>query len=389
MGKVMKLLLGILLLIMLLTGCGKDKYDITVMDVLVPHTSNSQHLNLSFHEISSKIVSWAADHPEFRTGEKKLSRSDELRAYARLGSDHLSELIITDCHTGRLLAEEGLVMDLSEYFPESKAESFLYNGSVYALPIPEPSFSVIVSGELNIDTSSWEVLKGFGISRGSLMPTVFSSLFAEDDEWVERLLSGDDTVSFSDSLFLKRFGTFRQMLAQEHFYGLNQSTEAVLSDFIAGKCPAVIVDEKALYSLLESAKTTNPELYKKLHFFSLPGGTPFGYSTDIFINSKVAKDPQMLEACLDLARTLAQPHAPEEDETIARLEEFLTNADYCCIWPLQFNSSFWSYANKNCFDAFEERGKTTEEYAALLQNYYEQYYLNLEDFSTKVNTYLK
>ena len=154
------------------------------------------------------------------------------------------------------------------------------------------------------------------------------------------------------------------------------SADALIDAFVSGACPAAFVSGDDVYRLLDNVREQNPELYNRIEFTTYEEGyIPCEYQYGVYINSGLTDERRDL--CIDLAQTLAGAYEDEYDDTTMRLEELINDSDHVHMITYYFSPHFWEFAIPDCFARGAESNMTAEEYAFVLQNYYEQYYLNV------------
>ncbi len=360
----MKILLPLILLVTLLCGCGKEAADITIMDNCFQSTTNSETRNMVCSDFEERLAQWQNENPDLILREKKQYHGAELGALARLGADHLPDIFMAGSLTGALLEAEGLVLDLSD-FTEDYPE-FTYSGAVYAFPVLNEAFSVIIyDRDGRQEATSDSVINSL------------SNVMADEAgrEWLGHMTAGDKEVAFTDDFFVESISAAR---------GMTESN--AMQDFIEGKCHSVLLSGDKVYQLLQSVKENDPERYACLRFRSYAGNTiPRGYPYGLFLNAKLADDPDKLTLCLDLCRALAASGIAAEDETMQRLYQLLEETEPAPMWNQYLHSTIWAQLN----GLISDETLTPKACAARMQDLYEQNYLNIGDYSKMLDYYSK
>jgi len=404
-------------MLFLLSGCGKENADITVLNCVLPENSYGELVNAPVTQLYETLEQWRKEHPDLTVEGKTAYVSGEAATRARLGAKHLPDVFITDCLTGRWLAEAGVVLDLTDYV-ETPAEPFCYGESVWAFPVMDMEVALLVCDSdvwktekgRNKPFENWDQagaafdagndkdgLIGLGNQNGkAAVSALLSTLMAdtEGEAWLRHMLDGDRCCSFTDDYFIGKLRLLQALLGSGIFYGQDETAQEVTAAFVAEECPAMIVNGKELYRLLDCVQNTNPALYDRLAFYPLPGSNnqlPSGFGYGIFLNAQLEADPVKQKLCLDLCRQISS-HKTERpsDPTIERLESCVGDADTCSAWNQLFSSTFWSGAYSACFKQLgsAEDELAVEEYAALLQNQYEKNYLSIKDYSKQLDQLL-
>ena len=88
-------------------------------------------------------------------------------------------------------------------------------------------------------------------------------------------------------------------------------------------------------------------------------------------------DDDRLVQCVRLASAMASSAADEEtDDTIGRLNGLTDGSDHSAVLSQYFVYNFWSLAYEENYDRLINGDVTAEEFANILQNYFEMYYID-------------
>lgn len=348
---------------LLLGGCAHKNPDAITVDISVQDYDAA-----SLVSVRDNLTEWENAHPEIQVVERNRIRNEDYYSLGKMGVDHLPDVFITDSQFGRLLADAGLVVDLTLVAPDEG--TFTFDGRVFAFPVLRESMSVLV-----YDPDSWDGSSvGYDAGDRDTIVNCYMGSALGDDEgqaWFSHMIEGDLQASFTDDLFVGRLDEVREQLSDDTAY---ESRDELIEAFIGGECPAAAVYGDSLFSLLEQLKNDNPGLYGRVEFTSVSRGVPSEYQYGVFI--RVGMSEERTLECVDLARSLAaSSDVWESDPTIDRLRslQFGTADTYM---PVQhFIPWFWNYALDECFLRLPGGDKTSEEYAFILQNFYEMYYI--------------
>ena len=359
----LRLVASVLAVAMFVGSCSARKENAITVDIGVEGYDAA-----SVGIIRDSLVQWDEDHPDVLTEERIRLRNDDFYSLGQMGADHLPDVFVTDSRLGRLLAEADLVVDLSAVAPD--VSSFTYDGRVFAFPVLRESMSVVF-----YDPSSWDGSSvGFDAGdRYSIVNCYLGSALADDEgrKWFGHMTDGDFEAAFTDGLFTERLDEARELLSDDTAY---ESRDALFDAFISGECSAAAVYGDAVFSLLDQLKTDNPDLYGRVEFASPDRGVPSGFQYGVFI--RVGMSEERTLECVDLARVLSSSDVWGSDPTVERLLE-LRNGMTAYYQPSQyFIPWFWNYAWDECFATMYDSDKTSQEYACILQNYYEMYYID-------------
>ena len=350
---------------LLLRGCAKRNPDDTTVDISI-----LQDVCISWEVFHDAFSRWQEDYPGHRLIERESVGPNDLVILAVMGEEHLPDVFVANSHTGRLLAEAGLVVDLTGVAPD--VDAFTYGGEVYAYPVPVDSVSVIVYDPLAWDGTS---LVGFDSSDPySLIDCYVSSLIGdvEGQTWLSHMADGDKEASFTDAYFVDRMNDALNMTNEDIPYS---SERELIDAFVSCECPAVFVSGSAVRSLLQTVRTDNPGLYDRIEFSTLTDSClPYGYPCGVFIRAGL--DDESLVECVQLASEMSSYTALEEnDDTLARLNGLVAGSVHSDILSGHFIYDFWHNAYEENYERFADGDITSEEYAGILQNYYEIYYI--------------
>ena len=369
-----KNLVTVLLSVAIVSGCiAKTNDPSVIVDIgFIPEIQCLYSQSVT-NDLQSRLNQWRLSNPDIDVVQRQRIRNEDYTALLALGADHLPDVFITDSLTGRLLSEAGFVMEVGDY--ADKTGEFIYGDGVYAFPVLNRSHSVVI-----YDPASWssEDPVGYVDDGGYSIATDYLSSYIADagmEDWLESMIEGNMTSSFTDPEFTNLLKTLRERLSCDNPYS---SLDLLVTAFVQGRQDAVILHGNSVYYLLECVKQDNPELYNRLEFTTLcEGYMPEGYPYGVFVNGDL--EGGELEQCIDLATLLSGSYRGETDAVLERLESSIESSTKVRIVTLYFVNHFWSFANSECFANLTDGDRTCEEYAAALQDYYEQYYLETEN----------
>ncbi len=430
-----KQFLFLILLCLLLAGCSgkKEENAISLMYLSELDTEYQEMVNAPTDKFLETLDAWEAQHPYIPITEKPRHYTSDISALANLGEEHLPDVFITDCLTGRLLSDNEMVMDLSPYMENTNnpdLKPYTYGGEICAFPAVLQSFTVIAYDQEAWKTAGYEAfpetfeslekaartlkknnpnystILGIGNSNGVPASRDLLSILLSDregQEWFSTIRGTEKAASFTDGFFIERMTILKDILESDVFSGQEgMDTKTTINAFSKGECPAVMLNGVDVLRILETVREKNPELYRRIHFAAFPWkGTqvmPAGWNYGLFINARLKEDPEKLEKCIELCRALAwtETSLDETDETLDRLVTFQEKVEICPICTQYLVGVFWSDACNSCFKYLTEEPdpkntnrKTIREYAAGFQNIYEEYYLNIEDYSDKIRQFAR
>lgn len=354
----------VLLLItaLILGGCNPSEGTI-VVDLFVIGASSNQEAN-----IRSALDEWMDEHPGVDVAERERIRNEDFMNLAVMGTDHLPDVFITDCLNGRVLAEEGLVMDISEYAEDVGA--FTYDGSVYAFPVMK-TYSLIV-----YDPDLWSQGDpvGFLSDQGYSAAAEYLSLSLADDwgqDWLGHMVEGDMSTGFCDREFVERLSSARDEMRNFISY---EEPEQMYEDFSSGSCAAVFVSGDAIYGLMDYVRINNPSLYGRIKFDSDDNGSVLGgCQYGVFINAGLSGED--MDNCIDLAGRISDSGFGGLYEEMGIEFSLTDSSNSRRILTQCFNPAFWGNASDMCFNNPEYYSMSPYELANDLQNCYERDYL--------------
>ena len=417
MDKIIKLSTLICLLCFLLVGCKKESADIILLDCYVSDDDYGSLVNAPIEQFDSRIEEWKHDNPDVALKEKKRIGTSELAALGRLGADHLPDIFMAEGTLGRLLEAEGLVLDLSHYIDYSKDElnPFVYDEKIYAFPILKYSPSLVIYNgkalkmtgydkfpdsletliEIDSKTHNMGYSYTLGISNTSVISGIISPCLAmTSPSWLSHMVKGDKTCSFTDSSFIDILDFVQKfyqsnVICQDY---MGKTADSLIDDYVHEKCLAVMLSGEDIYRLLEKTRETHKDLYINTDFCGLnlfndaETKIPLGLSYGLFINANVAKNPDKLEKCINLCQYLSSfEYQPiPSDDVLNRLDTILKTASVCPMVNQYLRGNIWSIGH--LLDNKDPEG--ADIVASEMQNTYEQYYLNIEDYSKKADQYL-
>lgn len=356
--------LSVILLFAVLTcGCHAKSDDAIMVDISII----DQYDSAPSECVGMTLAAWKTEHPDIEVEERSRITNEDYRLLPVLGTEHLPDIFITDSNYGMLLANAGLVLDVTDYAED--VGTLTYNGSVYAFPVLRESISVIV-----YDSSSWSEGDSFGYisSDGYSIVSGFLSGELSDDagqEWLTHMIEDDRQASFNDEYFIEVLDGMTESMNNNVPYS---SLDDVTDSFVAGECSAVLLSGNRLYRFLDDVKESDPDLYSRLEFTTYEEGyLPRGYSYGVFLNADL--EGERLELCLDLANALSNNIEEDNDEILMRIDDLRNASTPVYFVSDYFTPFFWQFTEQDCFTRMGNGDLTSEEYSVLLQNYYEEY----------------
>ena len=374
MGRLIRII-SIYLAMVLLVGCEKKNKNEIVIDIGLKYSDAGELVTAPLEYIKEKLIAWEKNHPINEIKERDRIANSDFSHLAVMGSNHLPDVFITDCLTGRLLAQAGLVKEVDA----QDVGTFTYNGKTYAFPALREYVSAVI-----YDPVKWETGDPVAYSEqnGISLSVDYLSVVA-DPEWTAHMTAGDKEAAFTDQQSLEALEAVKELVANDISYS---SVSTLTQAFVNGEISAVVLYGDDVYRLLEKVKEKNLDLYNRISFTTLENELlPYGYQYGLFINAGLEGDK--LNTCMDLAKELGEAYEEDLGETIDRLEKLKSSTEHRPLMSQCFSNYFWMFAREECFSQLLLGEKNPEEYASILQNYYEQYYLNVEDYSTKFDKY--
>ena len=365
------------LLAFLLVGCEKKNKNEMVIDIGLIYNDAGELVTAPLEHVKENLTVWENNHPTDEIIERDRISNSDFSHLAVMGSDHLPDVFITDCLTGRLLAQAGLVKEVET----EEVGTFTYDGKTYAFPALREYVSVVI-----YDPEKWETGDpvAYNAQDGISLSANYLSA-AADPEWLSHMTAGDKEAAFTDQQFLKALETVKELAANDIPFS---SVSILIQAFVNGEIPAVVISGDDVYRLLENVKEQNLGLYNRISFTTLKNEIlPYGYQYGFFINAGL--EEEKLKTCMDLVKELSEGYEEDLDETLDRLERLKSTIEHRPLISQYFSNYFWIFAREECFSQLLLGEKNSEEYASILQNYYEQYYLNVEDYSAKLDKYGK
>ena len=413
-----------------LTGCASRpaaEDGISVMYLNTQGASGNGVVNPAEYDFIYRLDAWASRNPDVRLERRERKDVGDIGPLARLGEAHLPDVFIASVLSAASLARAGLICDLSPYaegYDAERLEPFIYKGGLCALPALQCDRALVI-----LDAQAWQKagcakfpenwndlvaaagrLKGDGFDAAIgidpenetiLSGGLLSLLLTQEDNraWFNHIVEGDRQAAFTDDAFLSMLASIRQMLQSDVFSGREKLKGSLADAFANGRCAAVMVTGTNVYKVLSHLREKAPERYARLEFAALPWpGQPEGttpalpsdHSMGLYIRSGLMQDPARLARCIELCRALTLPleaPLPVQDDVLDRLEAFVRAQPTCPMCTLRLAGGFWSYANEKCFVDLDKSPEddadvlTIPQSAALLQNYYEEYCLEVSDFS--------
>lgn len=326
----------------------------------------------SLEQLYNGLYSWEEDHPGITVAERERIMDYDVASLAVMGTEHMPDVFVTDCLTGRLMADAGMVTDLTGIAEDSG--SFTYNGTVYAFPALRESYSVIV-----YDPESWSEGGEVGFLYSYIYSFINSYMSSElsDDwgrSWEAHMAAADGQASFTDPEFILRLsGALDRMSADTAFDSYSELEEA----FVSGECPAVAISGEYLYMLLDDVRASDPDLYNRLEFSSLTGEVlPRGYEFGIYV--RAGMDEQKTAECIELASYLADSVPVNNDITMNRLYDLASGSRETALLSNMFTFNFWYYSLGECYYNRDRGNLDAEQMAQVFQEYYGLYYVDYQ-----------
>lgn len=421
MRKIIIIMALVLLTAVLLSGCGKTEPCITVMDYCTEDKQYGTIVNNDSMVFNSHLERWKEDNPDVSVREVKRKSSGEINYLGRLGVEHLPDVFMAEGTLGRLLRKEKLILDVSEFVSSDEEKlqysPFTYEGEIYAFPVLKPSYTVIIydskmitektvlrfsefmNGDLLHSAQSTEIGYEYllGIQSSSIVSGLLSPMIASNDsEWLSHMIDADKERSFTDAAIEDALSMAQTMLLSNNVcpdFRKNNLAD-ITDDFIMEKSVAVLVGGNDVYKVIEAVKANNPALYSRLSFSGINPDNegkkelvPIGNTYGLFINANVAKDPEKLSKCIDLCKYLSNCCYKIEcnDPVIDRLNSFISEQAVLCPVVSQYlRGNVWSLGGL----LNEVEPSSARAVARNMQDLYEKYYLELEDYSDKVDRFM-
>lgn len=319
-------------------------------------------------QLDGALEQWQEDHPDVQTVQRDRIRDYDITALAVMGSDHIPDVFIADCRLGRILAGEGLVVDLTGAAADEG--TFTYGDRVCAFPALRQSYSVII-----YDPLSWHEGDPVGYASDSEFTAAdcyLSPLLGDDwgRDWLDHMVAADGEASFTDSEMIGRIGRMDQMISGDTAYG---SYSELTQAFIEGECPAVVLYGDYVYAFLDELEASAPELYERTEFACMAEGViPAGYEYGVFV--RAGMDEQKTSECIELASLLASSVIPESDEVHARLYDLADNCEHTRLLTQYFTYNYWHFVSNELYYIRSIRDRSIEARVDELQRFYELYY---------------
>lgn len=298
-----------------------------------------------YTELRDSMAKWQLAHPDVPVRVMNDVGPDDLFSLSELGPDHLPDVMVTDDRTGR-----AVVRTTGGLLPAPGAFRALRPDAVVVVYDKTREFEPVAY-------CSWLDLLSCVLADG------------KGQDWLTHIVDKDFEAAFTDAFFGERL---RQM--QDLLRTMPQVTP---KDFVSGKCPAILVAGNTLYSLLNQVKKQSPELYERLEFRPLSGrAVPSEYCHAVYFNNKTMGQPGRRELCLSISRVLTvnRNDPPVPDATCQRLYDLLDASPQATPVRFLLDRRFWNQAGQQVFTQLKDGDKTLPEYAAILQDLYEQYY---------------
>ena len=355
--------------VLVFTGAGSlVRSDSKTADVIMVDNFVTNPDTVMLTQLACALDEWQEDHPGVQIVQRERIRDYDLTALAVMGTDHIPDVFITDCRLGRILADEGLVVDLTGAAADSG--TFTYEGRVCAFPILRESYSVII-----YDPFAWSEGDPVGYAAYSefMVAGCYLSPLLGDEwgrEWLDHMVSDDGEASFTDSGFIGRISLMDQMISSDIAY---DSYDELKEAFINGECPAVVLYGDYVYDLLDELKTSAPDLYDRVLFSCTADGImPAGYEYGVFV--RAGMDEQKTSECIELARLMASSATYESDATLERLFDLASGSNHTRLLTQCFTYNYWQFASNELYYISSNCDRSVENRVEALQRYYELYY---------------
>ena len=418
----------VLLLALLLAGHAAAETAISVMSCVEADAEYGDLVNAPINAFEELLDQWRQAHAEV-TVSYQTRPIGEMRILALM--NHLPDIFMLDASNGWIFARQGLLCDVtgavtqSEYIDAYRLDSltpYVYYGYIAAFPaLAKYCQTVIYDRDVFKEfPSTWDALCGFdarergyegviSFGNGGGTPAVsalLSPVLMNGDgiAWLLSMVNGEKAHSFRDAVFTDAVDRVKAMLDAPVFLKstLGKSSEAAIAAFASQKTPAILVSGDDVYRTLETVKAKAPELYDRLGFAALPSSpATAGFKYGLFVNAKLAEDPEKLRLCEDLCVwltgrryadavasacgrqgfTAADPAAVEAfrsgcgDETLKRLAEYTDGADTCMDLSQYLYSAIWSSFGDNITKK-DPDAPNAAVIANDMQDLYERYYLD-------------
>ena len=362
-----RLFLSLIILACVISGCNNDNNDTIKLDIDIISEDASSVFAEQIGQMHISLTAWENNHPQIDVTERERLKNYDIIYYSALGEEHIPDVFVSDCLTGRLLARDGLVCDVTRYAPD--VNDFCYYGRVYAFPLFGESVSIVV-----YDPDFWSAGDPIGVNvddRYTMVNCILGGLLGDEpeQEWLNHLTSGDQQTSFTDREFIDALNTFRDVIDHSVKY---DSQDSLFDAFINGDCHAVIVSGDNVYRLLDQVSEQNQTLYNRIEFAPyVENFIPMGVQYGVFVRTGL--NEERFDECVSLALSLTASYQIDVDDTYSRLAESIDNASSISMLTKRFVWAFWGQADQY-LNRFVEGDITSEELAFALQNCYEQYY---------------
>lgn len=326
----------------------------------------------SMDQLYRSLHEWEESHPGIAVEERERILDYDVASLAVMGPDHVPDIFIADRPAGRLMVDAGLVIDLSDYLEVE--DGFEYDDGTYAFPALRESYSVII-----YDKEAWHDGDPLGFDRSYMYSFIdcFLSPGLGDDwgqEWLWHLAEADGTCSFTDDEFVSRLDSAVQMMDQGIAY---DSYDELEEAFMSGECHAVALSGDRVYSLLESVRSSDQDLYDRLGFMSLVSGiVPSGYEYGVFV--RAGMDEQKTEECIELASFLASSVASGSEVFPVGFSDLLGESQEVRLLSQLFSYNFWHYSLNECYYNRDEGNLGSDRAAEVLQENYVLYYTDYQ-----------
>jgi len=296
-----------------------------------------------YSQVRDSLEAWKASHPKVRIKERRRIRNSDFSSLAVLGQKNMPDLFITDRMTGVFLSRIGRVLDINQY----------------SSPALNENVCLVVSDGEEGDTDY------------CAETDILNELLADEagQEWFSHIMRADGKAAFTDSLFVARL---TEMQAR-----LRTMQKASVEDFVQGRCHRLLITGDIKESILQPILEQDPARYSQLQFHAFQGEVlPCGFSYGIFMGAWLGRDPEKRNNAISLREAMATKETVPSDSVQILLKN-LENSSRVVMIPTHYlTGSFWSTAGRECFSQLAKGDKTIAEYAALLQNAYEQDYLS-------------
>lgn len=412
--KLISIMLSTVMVATLLAGCGKkdenkdpvtkkdDKQETTDEtegkkeslaykgDLSLMHFSTSEESegNGGSDAFRTILAQWKENNPDVKLDENVLANAEyKTQIATNASANDLPDVFLLQGMNTKTWAEQGLILDLSEYvknspyasqYDNSKFYPFTNEDKIYGFPVLTGGSctAVVYDAELWKEAGfekfpeTWEeVMKAkeyfdtigidafaFGNNGQWQANSCFLSTVGDrftGAEWTYSLIEGKG-AAFTDEEFVKAL-QFTQDIFQSGVFNADfnaVSNEDAREYYISGDAAAFIGGNWDVSYIQSSLKDTDKYNTTKFAVIPQPEGATGSYNSQntglgyaIAINAKVAEDPDKLAAAIDLAYELTGPDFAEYVSSNYALSGLTkpTNLDLSAFdqWTQDFYK--WSY----------------------------------------------